>query len=97
MIEKVISDNLSFKTVKNKLKNATLLIEVETKKQADFLLKMIKFHNISVQTYSLKSLIISYRIVRSKELSFYSRVEQYIPNPLRCCKCLKYWLPWRQM
>ena len=55
IIEKVISTNLTPITVK-KLKNETLLVEVEKRKHADFLLKMTKFHNISVKTYSHKSL-----------------------------------------
>ena len=55
-------------TVK-KLKNQTLLVKVEKRKHADFLLKMIKFHNISVKTYPYKSLNESKGVVRSKELS----------------------------
>ena len=68
IIEKVISTNLISITVK-KLKNQTLLIEVEKRKHADFLLKMTKFHNISVKTYPHKSLNVSKGVVRSKELS----------------------------
>ena len=44
-------------------------MEVEKRKYADFLLKMTKFHNISVKTYSHKSLNVSKGVVRSKELS----------------------------
>ena len=68
IIEKVISTNLTPITVK-KLKNQTLLVEVEKRKHADFLLKMTKFQNISVKTYPHKSLNVSKRFVRSKELS----------------------------
>ena len=58
LIEKVISTNLTPIAVK-KLKNQTLLVEVEKRKHADFLLKMTKFHNISVKTYPHKSLNVS--------------------------------------
>ena len=68
MIEKVISTNLTPITVK-KLKNQTLLVEVEKRKHADFLLKMTKLHNISVKTYPHKSLNVSKAVVRSKKLS----------------------------
>ena len=36
-----------------------LLVEVEKRNQADFLLKMTRFHNITVKTYPYKSLNIS--------------------------------------
>ena len=52
-----------------KLKNQTLLVEVDKRKNSDFLLKMTKFHAINVKTYPHKSLNISKGIVRSKELS----------------------------
>ena len=38
------------------------------KKYADFLVKMTKFHNIPVTTYSHKSLDVNEGIVQSKEL-----------------------------
>ena len=38
--EKVISSNIILKSVKKILKNDTLLVEVEKRKHADFLLKM---------------------------------------------------------
>ena len=56
-----------------------MLVEVDKRKNADFLLKMTKFHTINVKTYPHKSLNIS------KE-----RVEQFIPNPLGCYNCQKY-------
>ena len=68
IIEKVISTNFTPITIK-KLKNETLLFEVEKKKRTDFLLKMTKFHNISVKTYPHKSLNVIKGVVRSKELS----------------------------
>ncbi len=37
-----------------KLKNQTLLIEVDERKNADFLLKMTKFHTINVK-HSLRN------------------------------------------
>ena len=68
LIEKVISSNMTHVHVK-KLKNQTLLFEVDKRKNADFLLKMTKFHTINVRTYPHKSLCISKGVVRSKELS----------------------------
>ena len=58
IIEKVISSNLTQINVK-KLKNQTLLVEVAKKKHADFLLKMTRFHNPVIKTYSYKSLNVS--------------------------------------
>ena len=55
LIEKVISSNMTPVHVK-KLKNQTLLVEVDKKKNADFLLKMTKFDTINVRTYPHKSL-----------------------------------------
>ena len=141
LIEKVISSNMTPVHVK-KLKNQTLLVEVDKRKNADFLLKMTKFHTINVKTYPHKPLNISKGVVRSKELSLCTigeinkemkkqgvtkikrvtikkegklietntyimtfdqpkipkikvgytmeRVEQFIPNQLRCYKCQKY-------
>ena len=71
IIEKVISTNLTPITVKE-LKNQTLLVEVEKRKHTDFLLKMTKFHNISVKTYPHKFLNVSKGVVRRKELSLYT-------------------------
>ena len=44
-------------------------MEVEKRNHADFLLKMTRFHNITVKTYPHKSLNISKGVVRSNELS----------------------------
>ena len=68
LIEKVISSNITPVNV-IKLKNQTLFVEVDKRKNADFLLKMAKFHTINVKTYPHKSLNISKGVVRSKELS----------------------------
>ena len=54
IIEKVISGNLT-PTPAKKLKNGTLLVEVEKKKHVDFLLKMTMFNNIPVKTSSSSS------------------------------------------
>ena len=54
LIEKLISSNMTPINVK-KLKNQTLLIEVDEKKNADFLLKMTKFYTINVKTFPQKS------------------------------------------
>ena len=43
--------------------------EVDKRKNADFLLKMTKFHTMNVKTFPHKSLNISKGVVRSKELS----------------------------
>ena len=53
---------------KNKQKKKTkkkLLVEVDKKKNADFLLKMTKFHTINVKSYPHKSLNISKGVVRN--------------------------------
>ena len=60
---------MSLVHVKKLKKNQTLLIEVDKRKRADFLLKMTKFHTINVKTYHHKSLNISKGVVKSKELS----------------------------
>ena len=70
IIERVISTNLKSITVKKFEKNQTLLVEVQKRKHANFLLKMTKFHNIIVKTSPHKSLNVSKGgVVRSKELS----------------------------
>ena len=71
IIEKVISSNLTPINLK-KLKNQTSLVEVAKKKNADFLLKMTRFHNTVIKTHLHKSLNVSKGIVRSKELSLCS-------------------------
>ena len=45
-----------------------MLVEEEKRKYADFLLRIIKFHNIPVKNYPHKSLNISKGVVWSKEL-----------------------------
>ena len=71
IIKKVISTNITSITVK-KLKNQTLVVGVEKRKHADFLLKMTKFHNISVKTYPHKSLNLSKWVVRSKDYALFT-------------------------
>ena len=71
MIEKVMPTNLTPIIVKKSKENEALLVEVEKRKHVDFLLKMTKFHNISVKTYPHKFLKVSKRVVRTKELSLY--------------------------
>ena len=56
------------KTVK-KLRTGNLLVEVESKKHAENLLKMEKFHNLKCHAYPHAKLNTSKGIVRSKELS----------------------------
>ena len=67
IIEKLILTNLMSITVKN-LKIKLCLLKWK-RGNTDFLLKMTKFHNISAKTYPHKSLNVSKRVVRSKELS----------------------------
>ena len=83
IIEKVISTNLTPFTVK-RLKNQTLLVEVEKRKLADFLLKRQNF--TICQDFPLESLNISKGVVRSKELSLCIMKE--IKRELKC----KVWL-----
>ena len=81
LIEKVISSNMTPVNVK-KQKNQTLLVEVDKRKNTDFLLKMTKFRTINVKTYLHKSLNISKGVVRSKELSL--RTIEEIKKETRC-------------
>ena len=70
IIEKIISSNLQPKAVK-KLRNGNLLVEVEKKKLANFLLKMKTFHK-KIIAYSRtlhQNLNTSKGVVRSQELS----------------------------
>ena len=50
LIEKIISSRSNSKTVKE-LRTGNLLVEVESKKHADNLLKMEKFHNLKCRSY----------------------------------------------
>ena len=59
-----------------KIKKIKLLVEVEKRKHAGFLLKMTKFHNISVKTYTQKSLNVSKRVVRNKELPLCNKIKR---------------------
>ena len=64
LIQKIISSRSNPKTVK-KLRTGNLLVEVESKKHTENLLKMEKFHNLKCRA----KLNTSKGIVRSKELS----------------------------
>ena len=66
MIEKIISSRSNPKTVK-KLQSGNLLVEVESKKHAENLLKMEKFHNLKCRAYPHAKLNTSKGVVRSKE------------------------------
>ena len=68
LIEKIISSRSNPKTVK-KLRTGNRLVEVESKKHADNLLKMEKFHNLKCHAYPHAKLNTSKGVVRSKELS----------------------------
>ena len=67
-IEKIISNRSNPKTGK-KLRTGNLLVEVESKKHTENLLKMEKFHNLKCRAYPHAKLNTSKGIVRSKELS----------------------------
>ena len=67
IIEKVISSNITPKSVKN-LKMIHYSLRWK-KENVDFLLKMTMFNNIAIKTYPHKSLNTSKGVVRSKELS----------------------------
>ena len=68
VVEKVISGIVKHVSVK-KLKNGTLLVEVDKKSYAENLLKMTLFTNIKIKTYPHASLNSSKGVVRSSELS----------------------------
>ena len=68
LIKKIISSRSNLITVK-KLRNGNLLVEVKSKKHAENLLKMEKFHNLKCHVYPHAKLDTSKGIVRSKELS----------------------------
>ena len=68
MIEKIISSRSNPKTVE-KLQAGNLLVEVESKKHTDNLLKMEIFRNLKCRAYPHAKLNTSKGIVRSKELS----------------------------
>ena len=68
LIEKIISSRSNPKTVK-KLKTGNLLVEVESKKHAENLLKMEKFLNLKCHAYPHAKSNTSNGIVKNKELS----------------------------
>ena len=66
--KKIISSSYNLKNVK-KLQTGNLLVEIVTKKHAENLLKMEKFHNLKCCAYPHTKLNTSKGVVRSKELS----------------------------
>ena len=68
LIKKIISSRSNPKTVK-KLQTGNLLVEVESKKHAENLLKMEKFHYLKCHAYLHTKSHTSNGVVRSKELS----------------------------
>ena len=72
LIQKIISTNISPKSVKN-LRNGTIMIETENKKHTSFLLNMKTFHTLRIKTYPLKTLNSSKVVIRNRELSQCSR------------------------
>ena len=70
----MISSRSNPKTVK-KTRTGNLLVEVESKKHAENLLKIEKFHNLKCRTYPHAKLNSSKGVVRSKELSLATQEE----------------------
>ena len=68
LIKKIISSRSNPKTVK-KLQTENLIVEVESNKHAENLLKMEKFHNLKCRAYPHTKSNTSNGVVRSKELS----------------------------
>ena len=81
VVEKVISGIVKPVSVK-KLKNGTLLVEVDKKSYAENLLKMTLFTNIKIKTYPHASLNSSKGVVRSSELSLCTldEIKSYLKN-----------------
>lgn len=71
LIQKVITQNITAKTVK-KLRNGTLLVEIENQKYANSLLKMNQFHNLKVKAYPHERLHFSKGVIYSRELTLCS-------------------------
>ena len=68
LIEKVISTRASQKTVK-KTRNGNLLVEVDSRRQAENILKIKMFHTTKCRAYPHEKLNTSKGVIRSRELA----------------------------
>ena len=68
LIEKVISTRASPKTVK-KTRNGNLLVEVDSRRQAENILKIKMFHSTKCRAYPHEKLNTSKGVIRSRELA----------------------------
>ena len=68
LIEKVISTRASPKTVK-KTRNGNLLVEVDSRRQAENILKIKTFHTTKCRAYPHEKLNTSKGVIRSRELA----------------------------
>ena len=79
LIEKVISTRASPKTVK-KTRNGNLLVEVDSRRQAENILKIKTFHTTKCRAYPHEKLNTSKGVIRSRELA--SATEEEITSAL---------------
>ena len=68
LIEKVISTRASLKNVK-KTRNGNLLVEVDSQRQAENILKIKTFHTTKCRAYPHEKLNTSKGVIRSRELA----------------------------
>ena len=68
LIEKVISTRASLKTVK-KTRNGNLLVEVDSRRHAENMLKIKMFHMTKYRAYTHEKLNTSKGVIRSRELA----------------------------
>ena len=80
LIEKVISTRASLKNVK-KTRNGNLLVEVDSQRQAENILKIKTFHTTKCRAYSHEKLNTSKGVIRSRELAL--ATEDKIASALR--------------
>ena len=67
LIKKVISTRATSKTVK-KTRNSNLLVEVDSRRQAENILKIKTFHSMKYRAYPHEKFNASKRVIRSSEL-----------------------------
>lgn len=68
IIQKVISSKITPKNVK-KLRNGTILVEVQNKKQAKTLLQLQKLHETNIKAYPHQTLNYSKGVIKNQEIS----------------------------
>ena len=74
LIEKVISARASRKTVK-KTRNGNFLVEVDSRKQTENMLKIKMFHTTKCRAYPHEKLNTSKGVIRSRELALATKDE----------------------